>query len=355
MKIVVLCGGLSSERDVSLASGAAVTKALRGRGHAAAPVDLYFGYKWEYANPGEVFTREQAVADAAIGDAAPDIKAIERMRLGGAARIGGGVIDICRAADIVFIALHGQDGEDGKIQALFDLLGIKYTGTGALGSALGMDKALSKYAFYCNGVRSPYGEIMTKESAAKGGGYKNRRFPLVVKPLSRGSSVGVTIADDMRGYREAIQYALRYDDSIIAERYISGREFSVGILRGRALPVIEICPKSKFFDYRSKYQSNLTDERCPADIPEKLEQELCRIAKRVFKALRFEVYARIDFIVENFAHNNRIWCLEGNTVPGLTPVSLLPKEAAAAGVSYEDLCEAIVKGSMRKYKKKPEA
>jgi D-alanine-D-alanine ligase len=149
-----------------------------------------------------------------------------------------------------------------------------------------------------------------------------------------------------KDYPAALELAFRYDNDVIAERYVKGRECDVGVLAGRALPVIEICPKTGFYDYKNKYQAGLTDEYCPAELPSDITEKLQRTAERVFEILMFDVYGRMDFIVDEAGD---VWCLEGNTLPGLTPISLLPQEAAAAGLSYEDLCEAIIAESFRKY------
>ncbi len=345
MDIVVLCGGLSAERDVSITSGAMVTAALRQRGHRAVPVDLFFGWPRPYNDPSEIFELEYDGSVAAVAEKVPDIEAVRARRSqAGDSRIGDNVLQVCRAADIVFLALHGEDGEDGKIQAVFDLAGIKYTGTGHLGSAVAMNKALSKLLFEQNGIRTPKG-VGLKSGCEP---YINPGFPCVVKPCSRGSSVGVSVVHASKDYPAALELAFRYDGDVIAERYVKGRECDVGVLAGRALPVIEICPKSGFYDYKNKYQAGLTDEYCPAELPPDITEKLQRTAERVFEILMFDVYGRMDFIVDEAGD---VWCLEGNTLPGLTPVSLLPQEAAAAGLSYEDLCEAIIAESLKKYER----
>ena len=343
MRIVVLCGGVSAERDVSIVSGTLAAKALLSRGHEVALMDLYFGCIQPYDRPEEVFRRELADIGAEIGEKAPDIAEIKKLRKqDNNSRVGDNVIEICRAADIVFIALHGEDGEDGKIQALLDLEGIKYTGTGALGSAIAMNKAVSKQLLAQNGIKTPRGAVVSKTDPA----VSPVGFPCFVKPCSRGSSVGASIANSEAEYKAALDFALAYDDSAIVEEYIKGRECDVGVIAGKALPVIEICPKTGFYDYKNKYQSGMTDEFCPADLPEEITEKLQRTAERVFEALLFDVYGRMDFIVDE---SGEIYCLEGNTLPGLTPLSLLPQEAAAVGISYEELCETIVTESFRKY------
>ncbi|MDR3278099.1 MAG: D-alanine--D-alanine ligase, partial [Oscillospiraceae bacterium] len=260
MNIVVLCGGLSAERDVSLASGALAAAALRRRGHRAVLVDLFFGWRRAYEKPGDIFASGGGDAAAAVGENAPDLAALRASRGTDDSRIGDNVIEVCRAADIVFIALHGEDGEDGKIQALFDLTGVKYTGTGCLGSAVGMNKDVAKRLFLQSGVKTPHGVALSKNDAPR----NSVGFPCVVKPCSRGSSVGASVVLMEAEYDAALALAFSFEDEVIVEQYIQGRECDVGVLAGRALPVIEICPKSGFYDYKNKYQSGLTDEYCPA-------------------------------------------------------------------------------------------
>lgn len=343
MNIVVLCGGLSAERDVSITSGTMVAAALRRRGHKAVLVDLFFGYPNTYADPAEIFDTIYDDGIAAVSETAPDLAAVKASRRQeNNSRMGDNVLEVCRAADIVFLALHGEDGEDGKIQATFDLAGIRYTGSGHLGSAMAMNKAVAKQLFTQNGIRTPKGICVNKHDPE----YKNVGFPCVVKPGSRGSSVGVSVVTTLEEYRAALDLAFKYDDDVIVEQYIKGRECDVGVLAGKALPVIEICPKTGFYDYKNKYQKGLTDEFCPADLPADITEKLQRAAERVYQVLMFAVYGRMDFIVDGVGD---VWCLEGNTLPGLTPVSLFPQEAAAAGLSYEDMVEAIIAHSIKKY------
>ena len=342
MKIIVLCGGLSAERDVSITSGTMVASALRRRGHKAVLVDLFFGYPNRYGDPAEIFDSVFDDGIAAVSESVPDLEAVKTSRKQqNDSRMGDNILEVCRAADIVFLALHGEDGEDGKIQAVFDMAGIKYTGSGHLGSAIAMNKEIAKQLFLQNGIRTPAGITVNRRDPE----YKNAGFPCVVKPRSRGSSVGVSIVNTPEEYGAALQLAFKYEDDAIVEQYIKGRECDVGVLAGKALPVIEICPKSGFYDYKNKY-SGLTDEYCPADLPAEITEKLQDMAVRVFTTLKFDVYGRMDFIVDS---NGEAWCLEGNTLPGLTPFSLLPQEAAAAGIPYEELCEAIITHSLRKY------
>jgi D-alanine-D-alanine ligase len=343
MNIIVLCGGLSAERDVSITSGTMVAAALRRRGHKVVLVDLFFGYPHRYTDPADVFDSVFDDGIAAVSETAPDLEVVKASRKqANNSRMGDNVLDICRAADIVFLALHGEDGEDGKIQAVFDMAGIKYTGSGHLGSAIAMNKAVAKQLFKQSGIKTPEGISVNRHDPE----YRNTGFPCVVKPRSRGSSVGVSVVNTSEEYDAALQLAFRFEDDVIVEQYIKGRECDVGVLAGRALPVIEICPKTGFYDYKNKYQAGLTDEYCPADLPAEIADRLQRAAERVFETLLFDVYGRMDFIVDSAGE---VWCLEGNTLPGLTPTSLLPQEAAAAGMTYEDLCEAIIAHSLKKY------
>lgn len=344
MNIVVLCGGLSNERDVSVTSGKMAANALKELGHNIALIDLFFGYDGPIDSPEDIFSGQIQIEDVQIGEDAPDLDAIMAMREGGHGRIGHNVMEICAAADIVFLALHGEDGEDGKIQAALDLAGIKYTGSGSFASGLAMNKGVAKEVFSQNGILTPAGIILSKNEKP----YKSIGFPCVVKPMSGGSSVGTSVVNSEEEYEAALKTAFQYEDNVIVEQYIKGRECDVGVIGGKALPVIEICPKSGFFDYKNKYQSGMTDEYCPADLSDMLTQRLQDAALDVFRALRLDVYARMDFIVDEF---DRIWCLEANTLPGITPESLMPKEAAAAGMSYGDFCELIITESLKKYEK----
>lgn len=346
MNIVVLCGGLSMERDVSLKSGAVIAKALRENGHNAVLVDSFFGYTGAYDDPKDIFTRRQGDFAADIAAEVPDLNKLKASRgQDNDARIGDNLMEICRAADIVYMGLHGADGEDGRLQAAFDIAGVKYTGSGYLGSAIAMNKAAAKAMFRANGIRTPEGKTVNINDADK----SYPCLPCVVKPKSNGSSVGTSIAHTPEEYEAALAFAFRYEDDAVVERYIKGREVDVGVLAGKALPPIEIRPKSGFFDYKNKYQDGMTDEICPTDFAPDVIDKLMDTAVRVYNALYLEVYARMDFIVEETTGD--IYCLEANTLPGMTPASLLPKEAKAAGIAYNDLCERIITESLRRYEK----
>lgn len=343
MNIVVLCGGLSAERDVSITSGTVAAKALRQRGHNVVLVDLFFGYRHPYDKAEDIFRMHYDDDVALIGEQAPDLDAVKASRAqDNDSRMGDNVIEVCRAADIVFMALHGEDGEDGKVQAVFDMAGIKYTGTGFVGSAVAMNKSVAKQLFVQNGILTPAGIIIRKTDEE----YADIGFPCFVKPCCGGSSVGASVVRCAADYAAALELAFRYDETVVVEQYIEGRECDVGVIEGRALPVIEICTATGFYDYKNKYQAGLAQEHCPADLPPEITETLQRTAEKVYRTLMFDVYGRMDFIV---AQDGRVYCLEGNTLPGMTPTSLLPQEAAAVGMTYEDLCEMIITESLKKY------
>ena len=344
MKIAVLCGGLSNERDVSVSTGTGAARALRANGHQVVLMDLFLGYDRPFADPDEVFTAEGELASAAIGDMSPDLDAVRAMRPDPECIVGPNVLTICRAADIVFLALHGEEGENGKVQALLDLHGIPYTGSGYLGSAIAMNKGLSKMLFRENGIATPDSITLHRGDAPRDIG-----FPCVVKPCSGGSSVGTSVVNSSAEYAAALELAFRYESDVIVETYIKGRELTVGVMDGRAMPVIEIIPKSGFYDYKNKYQAGATEEICPAQIGPETTERVQRLAERVFGALMLDAYCRCDFLWD--PASGEIYCLEANTLPGMTPTSLIPQMAAAQGMDYGALCERIIEVSMKKYRK----
>ena len=345
MRIVVLAGGLSTERDVSISSGILVASALREKGHEVVLLDVFTGYEQNICDIDALFKQNYSFADKAnVGETVSDLGEVRENRLNKSDRfIGTNVIEICSEADITFLALHGGEGENGQIQASLDLLGIKYTGTGYLGSALAMNKGLTKSVFVQNKINTPAGEIFKSVEDAKNWSI----FPCVVKPCSGGSSVGIAKAENEEEYILAVKDAFRYENEIVVEQFVKGREFSVGILGGKALPPIEIIPKSGFYDYAAKYQAGATDEICPADIDEQTDKKLRESAVAAYNSLHLDSYARVDFLVDE---NGEPFCLEANTLPGMTPTSLLPQEAAVEGLNYADLCEKIIEISLDKYK-----
>ena len=348
MNIVVLAGGLSTERDVSFATGNMVTEALRRNGHKALLLDVFMGYGEGPADITDIFerTEEASVVVPGIPTVAPDLEAVRKSRKDQSnCFFGPNIIEICRMADIVFLALHGENGEDGKVQAAFDLFGIRYTGTDYFSSALAMNKEMSKVLFRVHGIPTPRGISMKQEEKVVSSAEAGVALPCVVKPCCGGSSIGVSIIHSEEEFERALEEAFRYEEEILIEDYIEGREFSVGVLDGKALPVIEIAPVEGFYDYKNKYKAGSAVETCPADLPEEIAAKMQYYAEEVVRALGLRTYCRMDFLLSK---GNEIFCLEANTLPGMTPTSLLPQEASAVGMSFEQLCEKIIQISLEK-------
>ena len=342
MKITVLAGGKSTERDVSLVTGSMIYKSLVKSGHQVVLVDLYLGY--DGADYTDVFAIKKDWSESiqAISSQNPDIRQVRAMRKDDPYNeVGPHVIDICKQSDIVFLALHGQNGEDGKVQAMFDLLHIKYTGTDYFSSALAMDKVISKELFIKYDIPTPKGITLTVGQEAQWDTY-----PCIVKVNRGGSSVGVYKAENAQELQDALKQAFSFEKRVLIEEYIDGREFSIGVMDGKALPIIEIAPKVGFYDYKNKYQAGSTVETCPAELPEEVTEGMQRCAEAVYRALRLHTYVRADFRMDREYH---FYCLEANTLPGMTPTSLLPQEAAAVGVDFDALCEEIIRISLEKY------
>ena len=350
MKIVVLAGGLSTERDVSFKTGEMVTKALRENGHQVILLDVFMGYSDKEEDLTGIFDRAEAVSVkvAAIPETAPDLEKVKAQRKDQSDNFfGPNVIELCRMADIVFMALHGENGENGKIQAAFDLFGIRYTGTGYLGSALAMNKGMAKQLFLENGILTPRGTSLKRGEDAAKIETCGIHFPCVVKPCSGGSSIGVSIVHDKAEYEQALKEAFRWENELVIEEYVKGREFSVGVIDFQALPIIEIAPVEGFYDYKNKYKAGSTVETCPAELSEQITKEMQGYAEKVAEVLGLNTYSRTDFLLDE---EGRIFCLEANTLPGMTPTSLLPQEAKVTGVDFNQLCEKLIESSMRKYK-----
>ncbi len=335
MKIVVLMGGASDEREVSLSSGAGIARALRGEGHEVIAVDTVRGA----LGPDE----EAALLEGGLDPDPPSRHELENLDPGTAVAIvrQPDYADV----DVFFVALHGGSGEDGTIQALLETIGVAYTGSGVLASSLAMDKELSKCIFRDLGVPTPEGFVVhagtslseIAERVAHECGY-----PVVVKPNAQGSSVGVSIVPDESKLAAAVECAATYDERLVFERFIPGREVTVAVVEGRALPVVEIVPQSGMYDYRSKYTPGSSTYHVPADLPETVASLLQQHALRCFNGLRCRDFARVDFRVTP-AHEP--YCLEVNTIPGMTPTSLVPKAAAAIGTDFETLVEGIVRAA----------
>ncbi|MCI8422781.1 MAG: D-alanine--D-alanine ligase [Lawsonibacter sp.] len=346
MKVLVLAGGLSPERNVSLSSGALVCQALRDREHEAALVDLFFGLEGrEGENP---YAAPIPEALRRISPQAPDLAQIRAQRREkGPSSIGPGVLALCAQAEAVFLALHGACGEDGRIQAALDLLGVPYTGSGCVPSALAMDKDLTK-RLVAGVVTTPAWERVTVTQENLQTLTDRTALPVVVKPIASGSSIGVYIARTRQELAQALEASMDLGGQTLLETYIQGREIQVAVLEDRALPSIEIIPREGFYDYANKYQPNAAREVCPAEIPPAWERALGEAALAVFRTLGLSVYARADFIV---TEDGTPYFLEINTLPGMTPTSLVPQEAAAVGIDYGALCETIIQASLTARKK----
>ena len=343
MKIVVLAGGLSTERVVSLVTGSSVCRALRENGHRAILVDLFLGVETLPENVETLFDVPDGLCpDARIETAAPDIEAVKKSRKDQSQRLfGPNVLELCAMADIVFMGLHGQDGEDGRVQATFDLLGIRYTGGGYLASGLAMDKSMTKRIMDSVGIpTAPWRDIPAYTEAEIPALTEELEVPCAVKVVNGGSSIGVALPDTKAELAKALREMLHYGSHILVEKKIHGRELTVGVLGQRALPAVEIVPAVKEFDYTAKYQAGGAQEICPAPITPQQQEEVGALALKLHHALGLEVYSRTDFLLDE---DGKFWCLEVNSLPGMTAASLVPKEAAAIGMSYNELCEEIVR------------
>lgn len=348
MNIIVLAGGYSNERDVSLSSGSSICKALRERGHKAFLLDAFMGIDYDSDKLEEIFDLPGAGLEIASGIQVkePDLDALWNSRPGDSVSyLGPNVLELCRLADITFMALHGSLGENGKMQATFDVLGIRYTGPNSLGCTLSMDKGVTKEIFKMQGVPTPDGTHLfscDKDVSLNELGFQ---LPVVVKPCSGGSSIGVHIVHTESEYKEAVEESFRHEDEIVIEPFINGREYACGIFEGRALPLVEIIPSDGFFDYVNKYQLGGASEICPATSLDAEQTAIIQAAgEKAYAALRLDVYARADFIVDS--STGEIYCLEVNSLPGMTSASLLPKAAKAAGYDYGEFCELIIKKSI---------
>ncbi|MDB6091403.1 MAG: D-alanine--D-alanine ligase [Gammaproteobacteria bacterium] len=331
MKIAVLFGGTSEERDVSIASAAQVIPALRGLGHDVIAIDTATGRLAADA--------EKKLLTSGVGPEPPSNSALASMRAS-ALTMTNNAAEI-RDVDVVFLALHGGAGEDGRVQAVLDLAGLAYTGSNHIASATAMDKDLSKRLFRAAGVPTAdwmMAPVLAHDVVATLG------WPVVVKPNKQGSTVGLSIVREAEGLAAAIQLAARYDDEVMLERFVPGRELTVGILEGEALPVGEIITKGGIFDYQAKYQKGGAREIFPAELPDAVTAELQLLAVRAHEALKLGEYSRIDFRMDP---QGRFWCLEANSLPGMTAASLLPQAAKVAGIEFPRLVERICKAALR--------
>jgi D-alanine-D-alanine ligase len=317
---------------VSLASGIRVAEALRSRGHEVRAVD---------PARGEIGMDEQRAlaAGTVVQTAPPSQDALRRMAREALPRMAS-TLPRAGETDVVFLGLHGGTGEDGTIQAMLDLTGVPYTGSGHLASALAMDKELSKQLFRQAGVTTA-DWLMAPARADDVGARLG--YPVIVKPSKQGSTVGLSIVRGPDELQAAVDEASNFDDEVMIEAFIAGRELTVGILGGDALPVGEIIPKHEIYDYECKYTPGMADERFPAELTSAETTRIQQEARAAFKALKLGGYARIDF---RMSHDGRFYCLEANTLPGMTQTSLIPQAAAAAGISFPELCERVVRLAM---------
>ena len=306
-RIGVLMGGPSTEREISLKSGQAVYTALNGLGLEVVAVDIK------------------------TDDVRENINLLKSYKL-----------------NCVFLALHGRFGEDGQIQDILETLGIPYTGSGVLSSRLAMDKIASRRIFQVSGISVPRYKVLHRVSYNRCWKvYNNLPLPLVTKPATHGSSIGLSIVDNKEQLDNAIDLAFRFDEKVLIEEYIDGREVTVGILDKRALPVIEIIPKKRFFDYEAKYQPGLTDYVVPAQLEEELACKIQRTAMSAHRLLGCFGCSRVDMIL---SRDNIPYVLEVNTIPGFTSTSLLPKAAKIVGIDFVQLCLKLIELSYEKAK-----
>lgn len=334
MKIAVLAGGYSPEREVSLSSGSLIANALMESGHSVALADVYTGTE---KTPDELFKKDGNYKYD-IPENPPDLSELKEKTGMGNRLVGDGINELVKEADIVFLAMHGGMGENGQLQAYLDCLGIKYTGSGYAACLTAMDKNISKIIFRSENI--PTADWIYTDTKKAEKDILKLGFPCVLKPCSCGSSVGVSMINNISELQGALIDAEKFDEKIIIERKIDGREFSVGILNGKALPPVEIRPKGEgFYDFTKKYQSGCTEEICPAPLSKEQNERLCGLALKAHRALGLSTYSRIDFMLDE--KTGEFFILEANTLPGMTPLSLLPIEAKAAGISYKELCETI--------------
>ncbi len=321
MEIVVLLGGASAERDVSLASGFRITDALRARGHVVRVVD-----------PGSDSSVAELRAAAKVKRAPPTLEELANFAAASEMKfVRLAELD----ADVVFLALHGGQGEDGTIQAILDAAGLPYTGSGHVGTALAWDKELSKILFRAAGVSTADWLMAPAEAQMV---ERTLGFPVIVKPSKQGSTVGLSIVRSADDLAQAVAEACRFGDEVMIERYVAGRELTVAVVGDVALPIGEIFPKHEIYDYECKYTVGMAREEFPAKLPDAVARHVQDQAVRAFRALKLSGCARIDFRLDA---ENVPFCLEANTLPGMTGTSLVPQAAEAAGISFEELCDRI--------------
>ena len=355
MNIIVLAGGLSPERNVSLSSGSLITSALRKKGHKVLMLDIYEGISDDKIpqNAYDLFS-EIETESFAVGKSAPTPKELEEIKMRNGMRselLGPNVLKMSKLADVAFLALHGDIGENGQLQATLDIFNVTYTGSGYIGSLLAMNKDIAKRLMRESKILTPdwvnFNSFGNEEKIKKA--IEKIGFPCIVKPCSCGSSVGVSIVENEEELKKALNLASEYEGSVLIEKHVAGREITQAILDGTPLPPVEIIPKCGFYDYANKYVANATEEICPAPLSNELLEKANKATKKCFEALYLADYARIDYIIDK---DENLWCLEANTLPGMTPTSLMPQEAQAVGISYEELCDKLATMALAKKNKK---
>jgi D-alanine-D-alanine ligase len=339
MNIALLTGGLSSEREVSLSSGRGILKGLRNLGYNVTVIDPIFGKE---------VVEEEIVFKDKVSKEYPTLDKIRLLQKESSRKLMDCLnSDLFNDIDLVFIGLHGKYGEDGKIQTLLELRGLKYTGSGIQSSSVAMDKDISKVIFEKNNIPTPDWIAVTKKDVVNYSECVERfGIPLVIKPNDEGSTVGLTIAKSKEEFTAGLETAFNYSEKILIEKYIKGRELTVSIVDGAAYPVIEIVPKEGFYDYEHKYSKGMSDYICPAIIDKEVADKASQLALHAYKSLSCKVYARVDFLL---TEDNRLYCLEVNTLPGMTELSLVPKAAKAVGIDFDKLLEKIIDSSLKKY------
>ena len=345
MKIVVLSGGFCTERHVGLVSGSGVCRALREKGHQAIFVDMFMGLENYQGKLEDIFDVPDGLLEkVAIEETAPDLEAVRAARQDKSpSLLGKDVLKVCAMADAVFLAMHGANGEDGRIQATLDLLGVPYTGSGYLGSAMAMDKAVTKRMMDSLGIRTaPWVDVHYKKEDIPRL-TQELMVPCAVKMVNGGSSIGMALPDTREELEKALYDLLPYGGHVVVEKKIKGREIQIAVLGDTYLPAVEIIPKGEYFDYVCKYQKDGAQEICPAPISDEEWRQVGEMALKLHQGLGLAVYSRSDFLLDD---EGKAWCLEINTLPGMTPTSLVPQEAAQVGLSYADLCEKIVLDSI---------
>ena len=329
INIALIFGGTSPEKEVSKNTAKSILKALRELGYSVKPINPAYGTN-QPENEDLFFVQEEYVEPS-------NRNYIEA--------INSSMFD---NIDLAYLALHGRWGEDGTIQSLLELRGIKYTGSGILASSLAMNKAMTKVVIQDAGVSTP--KWITAEKRVNDFEKICRQikddfgYPCVIKPNDQGSTVGLTICKEESQVADAIKLSLKFSDTALIEEYIPGRELTISILEGKALPVLEIKPKSGFYDYENKYTAGRSEYICPAELPEDISMPMQEQALTAFNAVGCSTYSRIDF---RLTDEGKFYCLEINTLPGMTSLSLVPKAAKAAGISFEELVEKIVKNALQ--------